>query len=272
MPPRKISPQDLPAQLDALDDKLHDLLIKRVQMAPASSPAQQAVRLRRLAARHKGTLPLPSLLHIWREMMSATAPASRTVHVYSAERTGVFRDLARGLFGSRVAMKSHLSASAIVHECTGDADAFGVVPPPESDENARAWWAQLTPSGQKGPRIIATLPLTGAAQAEAYVIGTQELEASGDDTTLLLLEAGDTLSLTKLQSVLKQGGLESKLLAVTRDPGRGASRQHLLEIAGFVTTDDARLGVLMEQGGDAILRIAIVGCYANPLPAKDAAP
>jgi hypothetical protein len=127
----------------------------------------------------------------------------------------------------------------------------------------------LTPSGQKGPRVVAALPLVGAPAA--YVIGTLEPEPSGDDTTLILLEAGDTLSLTKLQSLLKQGGLETKLLAVSRDAAKGPSRQHLLEIAGFITNDDARLGMLLEQEGD-ILRIACVGCYANPLVAKDAAP
>ena len=268
MPPRKII--DLPAKLDELDDKIHDLLIKRAALAASPSPAEQAVRLRRLASRHKGSLPLPMLLRIWREMMAAAAPAARTVHVYSADRAGQFRDLARDLFGSQVAMKSHLSASAIVHECAADAQAFGVVPPPESDDNARPWWAQLTPSGQTGPRVVATLPLVGAVQPAAYVIGTLEPEPSGDDTTLILLEAGDTLSLTKLQSLLKQGGLETKLLAVSRDTAKGPSRQHLLEIAGFVTNDDSRLGALLEQAGD-ILRIACVGCYANPLVTKDAA-
>ena len=271
MPPRKITAADLPAKLDELDDKIHDLLIKRAQLASSTSPAEQAVRLRRLAGRHRGTLPLPLplLLRIWRELMAATAPSERTIHVYSADRAGPFRDLARDLFGSSVAMKSHLSASAIVQECTGDEAAFGVVPPPESDDNSRPWWAQLTPSGQKGPRVVAALPLFGAPAA--YVIGTLEPETSGDDTTLILLEAGDTLSLTKLQSLLKQGGLETKLLAVSRDAAKGPSRQHLLEIAGFITNDDARLGALLEQEGD-ILRIACVGCYANPLVAKDAAP
>src|ERR1700709_450979 len=119
MPPRKTTPEALPAKLDPLDDKIHDLVMKRVQLAPASSPAQQAVRLRRLAARHKGDLPLPVLLNLWRELMAAAATPDRVVHVYSAERTGQFRDLARGLFGSQVPMKSHLSATAIVHECTG---------------------------------------------------------------------------------------------------------------------------------------------------------
>ncbi|MEI9996253.1 MAG: hypothetical protein WDM91_16775 [Rhizomicrobium sp.] len=268
MPPRKTPPADLPARLDALDDKLHELLIKRAQIATAISPAEQAIRLRRLAARHKGNLPLAALVRIWREMMAAAAPAGRTVHVYAADRAGPFRDLARDLFGSLVAMKGHLSATAIVQECGGDPAAFGVVPPPESDESTRAWWAQLTPSGQPGPRIVATLPLTGAEQPAAYVIGTLEPQPSGDDTTLILLEAGDTLSLTKLQSLLKQGGLDSRLLAVSRDSAKSPLRHHLLEIAGFVPADDARFGMLTEQAGDAIQRVACVGCYANPFPGK----
>ncbi len=265
MPPRNPSPTDLPAKLDALDDRIQDLLIKRAQIATPTSPAEQAVRLRRLAARHKGKLPLAALLRIWREMMAAQAPEGRTVHVFAADRAGQFRDLARDLFGSLVAMKGHLSASAIVHECSGDAAAFGVVPPPESDENSRAWWAQLTPAGQAGPRVVATLPLAGAEQPAAYVIGTLEPEPSGDDTTLILLEAGDGVSLTRLQSLLKQGGIEAHFLAVSRDSARSAVRHHLLGVGEFVRPDDPRLGALMEQGGEGILRIAIVGCYANPL-------
>ena len=265
MPPRKTKPDDLPAKLDALDDKIHDLLMKRADLQATASPAAQAAILRRLAERHKGALPLAAVTRIWRELMAAAAAPGRTVHVYGADRAGQFRDLARDLFGSSVNMKTHLSATAIVHECSGDPLAFGVVPPPESDENARAWWAQLTPAGKIGPRVVATLPLLGASQAQAYVIGTLEPEPSGDDTTLLLLEAGDTLSLTKLQTLLKQGGFEARLLAVSRDSAKSAVRHHLLEVSSFLRPDDARLGALMEQRDDAILGVAYVGSYANPL-------
>jgi hypothetical protein len=272
MPSRQTPPADLPAKLDALDDKIHDLLMQRAKLALPSTPAQQARTLRRLAARHKGSLPLPMLVRIWREMMAATAAGKRTVHVYAADRAGPFRDLARGLFGSAVAMESHLSASAIVHECASDASAFGVVPPPESDENSRAWWTQLTPSGQVGPRVVATLPLVGEERPLAYVIGTLELEPSGDDSSLVLLEADDKLSLTKLQSLLKQDGLNARLLAVSRESANSASRQHLLEIPGALRDGDPRVGTLLEQSGDTILRIASVGCYANPLLATRDAP
>ncbi|MBV9044914.1 MAG: hypothetical protein JO294_07300, partial [Alphaproteobacteria bacterium] len=140
MPPRQTISADTAAKVSALDDKIHDLLVRRAKLAPPATPAQQAVTLRRLAARHTGDLPLPVLVSIWRELMAASATGTRTVHVYSADRAGQFRDLARDLFGSVVTMQSHASASAIVAECGNDPSAFGVVPPPESDENGRPWW------------------------------------------------------------------------------------------------------------------------------------
>lgn len=265
MPLRNSSPADLSAKLDALDDKIHDLLMKRAKLAGPTSPSQQAATLRRLAAKHNGAFPLPAVISIWRELMAATATGKRTVHVYSADRAGQFRDLARDLFGSMVAMQSHLSAGAIVSECTNDATAFGVVPPPESDENARAWWTQLTPTGQTGPRVVAILPLTNEQRPLAYVVGTLEPEASGDDTGLLLIDAEETVSLSRLQSLLKGAAFDARLLAISRDSARSPLRYHLFEITGFLAPDDARLGVLHEQAGDAMRRIAHVGCYANPL-------
>jgi chorismate mutase len=270
MPPRKSLPADLPAQLDELDDKIQDLLIKRAQLASSVTPAQQSRTLRRLAARHEGKLPLASVVNIWREMMSAAGSPKRVVHVYAADRAGIFRDMARGLFGSIVPMQSHLSASAIVNECSNDAEAFGIVPPPESDENARAWWSQLAPAGQQGPRIVAVLPLVGDGKTEAYVIGTLDLEPTDDDTSVIRLEADESVSLSRLQSLLKQAGLDARLVAVSRDSA--GARQHLMEISGFVTADDPRIGVLLESAGGAVLRIASVGGYANPLVAKSAAP
>lgn len=260
MPPRKTTQADIPAQIDALDDKIQDLLIKRAALASSVTPAQQSQTLRRLAARHKGELPLASLVSIWREMMSVAASAKRVVHVYAADRAGTFRDEARGLFGAVVPMESHLSASAIVNECSANADAFGIVPPPESDENSRPWWSHLAQAGTPGPRIVAVLPLVGD-KIDAYVIGSLELEASGDDTTVIRVEADEQVSPSRLQSLLKQAGLDARPVAVGRAAG---ARQHLMELTGFIATDDPRLGTLLENAGGAV-RVAIVGSYANPL-------
>lgn len=268
MPSRKPSPAEIPGQIDALDDKIQELLIKRAALATSVTPAQQSQTLRRLAARHKGNLSLAALVSIWREMMSVASSPKRVVHVYAADRAGTFRDMARGLFGSVVPMESHLSATTIVTECSNDAEAFGIVPPPESDENSRPWWSHLSSAGTPGPRIVAVLPLVGD-KIDAYVIGSLELEPSGDDTTVFRVEADEQVSLSRLQSLLKQAGLDARLVAVGRAAG---ARQHLMEVPGFVAADDPRIGTLLENAGDAVLRFSIVGSYANPLVSGAAKP
>jgi hypothetical protein len=267
MPPSSTS--DLAGELDALDDKLHDLLMRRAALAGQSgppSPAQQARTVRRLAARHDGAFPLAVLLRIWREIMASMPGAAPQVHVFAGDKVADYRDLARAYFGSVAAMESHPSASAVIHACANDARAFGLLPPPGSDENERPWWAQLSPSGQPGPRIIARLPLLAVEQSGAYAIGSLEQEPTGADSTVIILEANAGLSRTKLQALIREVGLEAQLVAVGRESERSSSRQHLLEISGFVPRDDSRLGILREHAGDTIQRVVCVGGYANPVP------
>ena len=268
MPPSKTS--DLAGKLNVLDDEIHDLLMRRAALAgelPPAGPARGAMTLRRLAARHMGKLPLAGLVRIWREIM-ATPGDVRQVHVFAGDKVASYRDLARDYFGSTAAMESHPSASAVIHACAADNASFGILPPPDSDENERPWWVQLTPSGQPGPRVIARLPQVGTSdqQVGAYAIGSLEQEATGSDTSLIILEAKADLSRTKLQALVKEVGFDAQLMAVGRDSARSSSRQHLLEISGFVPRDDSRLGVLLEQAGDTIVRLVSVGGYADPLP------
>ena len=272
MPTRRISPAEIPARLDAIDEKIHELLIQRASLAeqtPAPSPAHQAVSLRRLVARHKGQLALNGLVGIWREIVASMPGAAPKAHVFAGSQVGFYRDLARAYFGSAATIESYLSVSAVIHACASDPGSFGLVPPPDSDENARPWWAQLTPSGQTGPRLVARLPLLEGAQASAYVIGSVEHEPTGADTSLIILEAKGDLSRTKLQSLIKNVGLEAQLVAVGRDSAQSASRLHLLEISGFVTQSDSRLGVLLEQAGDTIVRLVSVGGFADPFVRPD---
>lgn len=274
MPPSSTS--DPAGRLDALDDALHDLLMRRVELAKQcgpTSPAREATTVRRLAARHDGAFPLAALVRIWREIMASTPNTVPLVHVFAGDNVADYRDLARAYFGSAAAMESHPSASAVIHACAGNTAAFGLLPPPDSDENERPWWAQLAPSGQGGPRVIARLPQVeaGPKQSSAYAIASLEQEPTGADTSLIILEAKADLSRTKLQTWIRDVGFEAQLVAVGRDSARSSSRQHLLESSGFVPRDDSRLGTLLEQAGDTIQRIVCVGGYADPIPQPKAA-
>ena len=71
----------LRAELDRIDDALHDLLMERAgvveQVARAGKrgvlrPGREAAIIRRLLARHHGGLPAHTLARIWRELLAGT--------------------------------------------------------------------------------------------------------------------------------------------------------------------------------------------------------
>jgi len=274
-------------EIDRIDDGLHDLLMRRAEVShaiakvkqpvagpngspiPALRPAREAAILRRILARHKGDLPPRVLARVWREIIAASLRVQNKfhLHVYAADNQTGFADLARDHFGSFTPIRVHTRPSLVVHACAEEPYSLGIVPLPEIEEAGPAWWAQLAPAGEKGPRVVAKLPFVqnGEDVLSAYAIGTVEQEPSGDDTTLLLLEITPGISRASLQNLLKGAGLGGKLAAAGRLLEKKVPDEILLEVKGFVGKDDPRLNALAEAAGDAIKRAAPIGGYANPV-------
>ena len=116
----------LRAEIDAVDSQLHDLLMRRTDLAvqvgevkarvqplggtPADGskfirPAREALILRRLVARHQGKLPKAVIVRMWREMISALLQVEGpfVVAVQAPKGDTALWDLARDHYGSRVA-------------------------------------------------------------------------------------------------------------------------------------------------------------------------
>jgi chorismate mutase/prephenate dehydratase len=276
---------ELRAKIDQVDDAVHDLLMYRAEvsraiatakqgtaegtLAPAMRPAREAQILRRLLARHKGPMPARVVVRIWREIIAASlqSQAKFQLHVYAGENQRAFIDLAQAYFGSQTPVRGHNRASQVVHACAEDPDSLGVVPlPPAGD--ATAWWSQLAPAGQPGPRVIAKLPFVTDGEESplaAFALGAVEQEPTGDDTTLLRLETGPHLRKPALNALLKNSGLEAQTLASGKTADKSALGVMLLEVSGFVGPSDPRLQQLRQTEGDAVRRIDPVGGYANPV-------
>ena len=73
---------NLRAQLDTLDDQIHDLLMARAavvenvardggKIGTKIRPGRESIILRRLLARHSGALPPQAIIRFWREMFGA---------------------------------------------------------------------------------------------------------------------------------------------------------------------------------------------------------
>jgi chorismate mutase/prephenate dehydratase len=268
-------------ELQSVDRDIHDLLMRRAKMAearpdgPALSAsmrtAQTARVLRDVLARHSGQFPLRALVQIWCDVVFA-GDTQTTLHVFAGEDAAGFRDLARTYFGCTLPIVSHNTAMSVVYACADDPLAVGLVPPPESVENGQAWWDQLAPAGQPGPRISQSLPFVRndscpVALPPGYAIGTIEQEATGRDTSILRLECFAEMSRARLQGVLRQAGFDAQILAASRAASRPSTSRLLVANEGFVPADDERLSVIASLAGDAIERVALIGGFADPFDA-----
>lgn len=180
----------LRAEIDALDDALHELLMRRAEVVgrlaasrakgagPALRPGREAAILRRLLARHAGPFPRAALVRLWRELLNGTtaiqAPLSAAAWLDEA--------------GIEV-LRAHLGLAAPVLRCA-DAEAAlaaqaegraGLVALPP----AGRWWRALDPLRLA---VTARLPLLGAG-APVLLLSPVPPDPSGEDRHLRRLPA-----------------------------------------------------------------------------------
>jgi len=240
---------EIRAEIDRIDQAVHDLLMQRVEVvrrvakvkgaaAPKWRPAREAALLRRLASRHKGEMPLGVLVRIWREMIVGGSLAlQEAVTVSVADGSW---DLARDHFGSAVPFKARKSAAQVVRDVASEKATIGVVPAPAAGDS---WWTLL--AAKDAPKIVALLPFVAAGKAKAVAIARVAFEPSGSDRSLFVVDADGS-------ALLKKAGLPARKIA--RD-----GKRELVEIEGFVVDDDARLQ------NPKLRRVVSIGGYADPL-------
>lgn len=267
--------QDLRRQIDEIDDAIHDLIMQRadivVHVAAAKNigdalpirPAREAAMLRRLAGRHRGPFPYPSLARMWHEMIAASTmiQSSYSIAVYADETRHALWDLARDQFGSQTPMRAAATPRrAVAQVLAGEADV-AVVPMPEAGE-ADPWWPDLLVSD--GPRIVARLPFGGVGcvrgeAVEGLAVARLPFEATGDDRTFFAVETAEPVDRSTLVAAM---GPDAGDVVNAWSTGSGPQR-HLIEAAGFHGEDAPALVQLAAR--DGVIAAAIVGVYAVPV-------
>jgi chorismate mutase/prephenate dehydratase len=271
---------DLRRQIDAIDDQLHDLIMRRTEVVeavgkekkdgkvPAFRPGREAIILRRLVARHGGHFPAIALVRMWREMLAATVgmQADFAVAVYAPRAASSYWDLARDHFGSHASMTAYDSIGQVFRAISDQQASIGILPMP-SEDDADPWWRFLVSNDATTPRVLARLPFAGRGNArpggDALAIGSGALEPTDADRSLIVIETSAEVSRARLFSALSASGLTCNFFAAF-DPGGGV-KLNLLELTDFVLLDDKRLAVVSEQVGAAVDRILSLGSYAAPL-------
>ena len=264
----------LRAELDRLDDGLHDQLMRRAAVVErvarsgkrgAYRPGREAAIIRRLLARHSGALPPQTIVRIWRELLAGTTAmqGAFNVAVYQPAVSAGYIQLAREHFGALTALHAYGSPSQAMGEVSRGAASVAVLPLPSQTDTARdAWWTAMLQNEQPRTYIVGRLPFwaprpEGTPEVQALVLSTTEPDPSGDDRSLLSVEVDAGISRARVAEALSAAGLAPGAIILRRDH----VVQALVEIDGFVADDDPRLAQL----GSPVRRPLVLGVHAVPV-------
>lgn len=188
-------------EIDAIDDAILDLLVKRfaatARVKDAKSrdgsiaaspfrPAREAAVLRRLAERSGTRLPADTLVRLWRVILSSStqSQAPVTLHVTEALTQDMDARLGVAQHFCGMAIRIHPDAAAALAALRHNTGDLALLPP-TSD------WAEPFCKGHAGEAcIIGTLPVTaGPLVPDLLIFGHADPQPSGDDETILLTPA-----------------------------------------------------------------------------------
>ncbi len=286
MPDKPPSLDDLRSQIDEIDNAIHDLLMRRTELARQIGlakgnnavymrPGREARVLRRLVGRHEGPFPKPVVTRIWREIISVFTRLQGpfAAAAFAPEGGADLSGLTRDHFGSLTPITRFGSEAGVLRAVSSGKANIGVLPLPEADRGL-PWWPKLARSGKASPKIIARLPfapLDGGRgdSPQAVVISLAEPEESGDDHGYMIVELDEAVSRGALKTLLSEAGFEvCDIQAWVDSPDRTL---HLVEIEGFLAGDDPRIAALLEEA-ETVKQAWAVGSFAVPLtPAELAA-
>ena len=268
----------LRAELDRLDDALHDLLMERADVVARVAadrakgrvklrPGREAAIVRRLLGRHRGALPPQALVRIWRELFAASTAmqAPLAIAVCEADPGGAFVQCAREHFGALTPLHAHRSpAQAIAEVSAGTASAAVLPMPSESEPRGVAWWTALLHRDDPRIHVVARLPFwaprpDGAPRVEALVVAAIAPDPTSDDRALIGLELPADVSRARLSALLLAAGFAPGPIVLRREVGAPVAHA-LVDVAGNVADTDPRLDAL----GTGASRPIVLGAYAVP--------
>ena len=267
-------------QIDAIDGELHAMIRRRADLVDRISaakppgglalrPGREAQVMRQRLATHQGPFPSTALYRMWREMMCAftlmQTPDLKIAICRPADQPGYW-DLARDHFGCQIPFVANDTPAQVLAAVRANPSTVGVVPTPiESD--AAPWWPLLAGRDATLPNVVARLPFLDMPNARArgisaFVLARMEPEDSGDDRTLISVEATTGLSRNRIAGALAKAGLPAFTSAL--DQVADGVHHYLVELPGVLADGDERLrelGTALELKSG---RVAAIGAYAVP--------
>jgi len=251
------------AEIDAIDVSVHDMLIRRVELAEEMAvakdkaaagqarmrPGREAAILRSLLARHHGPLPFPVVARIWRELINANLRVEGDFRVALFSNGGPAEDSkiaasARSQFGDLTPTARCETPDAALQDARDQLDTIAVLPLGPNHN----WWTQLAQADNASLKVIGCLPyvLNEGEAINAVSVSNLDREDTGDDVSLAIVACDhDNPSWPGCSIIAQSGGLV------------------LVAVDGYLPEEDARWRAL--QNFDGVSAVTPIGGYANPI-------
>jgi chorismate mutase-like protein len=197
---------DLRNEIDEIDKKLHDLLMRRIEIGrevakakigadsgPNLRPGREAQIIRGLAARNNGQLTMDSIVRIWREILSANLNQQIDIRAVTLSSHADFQGLAAEYVGTASKLSYINEIEGVIESVAKGEAEIGILPDLTMSVHGR-WWPKLINIYESRKiNIISYLPIITrrTKQPGAFIIAAQEPEKSGNDTSVFIVD-GDT--------------------------------------------------------------------------------
>lgn len=254
--------EEIRAEIDALDDQILGLVVRRAGYAhdlakakpPGSAlrPAREVSLIRRLIGRSEGAIAPELVIEVWRGLIAENIRRQGGVEVVAAGGAEPVRlfDLARRHFGASAKIVRDEPRAALTRAAENPS-VVAVLPWPAGPA-AGGWWPILNERRYHGLVLFSALPLKAEPGAEPEAILAASgvpLEPSGADMTLAV--AFDPHY--KTTRALTESPLPAREIARAREAV-------LIRFDGFLAPNDPALRAIESAGLDGL---RVVGSYAR---------
>ena len=197
---------DLRNEIDEIDKRLHDLLMRRVEIGrevaeaktgadagPNLRPGREAQIIRGLADRNIEPLSMGSVVRIWREILSANLNQQIEIRAATLSSGIEFQDLATEYVGTASKLLYFNNIEEVI-QCVAQGESeIGILPDLKMSVHGRWWPKLINIYKSRKINIISYLPIITpkVKQPGAFIIAAQEPEISGNDTSVFIVD-GDT--------------------------------------------------------------------------------
>lgn len=246
---------DLRVEIDDVDNRLLELIARRLELAGQVRKAKSGVRVWRPSREHSLVRDLsetsentpPELVaRIWAELMSASLALQGPMRLHISLEGDALSNWStvRDRFGAALPTISYPTTSAALAAAYAEEEGVAVVPAPGGMQR---WWTALCSGGaMEDMHILAGLPRVGTDDwPQAVAVATADILPSGDDITLLALK--------NPKAALNAG------LSVKR--GAETGEFTLLSLDGFIAPDGPEISVIRQSDKSA----KIIGTFARAL-------